>query len=131
MLKRILILCNTYFQLIVAIQLKYTLNREDEVYVVLSDHSKNAKLIYEKLKETNYFEGVWYYDTEKLVNHKNIFSRLSVLCRGIFGKNILNFPAHLYFDEIIGYNLDIPAHLLYAYCKRKNKNPETQAWRGL
>ena len=103
-------------------QLRSTVNKEDKIYVVISDHSKNAKTIYSKLKEVKYFEDVWYYETEKEVNHSNIWARLKVLWRSIFGRNVLQMPKDLQFDEIIGYNLDIPAHLLYAYCKKKNKN---------
>lgn len=121
-MKRVLIVCNTYFQLIAAIQLKQTLKKEEEVYLVLSDHSKNAENICERLKEQCFFKDIWFFDTKKLVKHRNMFDTIKNIWLGCFGRNLLNIDKKLCFDEIIGYNLDIPSHFLYAYLKRKNKN---------
>ena len=57
---RRMIICNTYFQLIAAIQLKLTLFINDIVTVVLTDHSKNAYAYFENLKKLNVFDFAYF-----------------------------------------------------------------------
>ena len=53
-----LFICNTYYQLIIAIQLKLTLFKEDEVSVWISDCSVNSETVADRLNETNIFNYV-------------------------------------------------------------------------
>ena len=59
-------LCNTYFQLIVSIQLHLTVFKSDQGVIVLSDHSKDMDKVAERLKSTELFEDVFYIRTKHL-----------------------------------------------------------------
>lgn len=65
-MKKILGVCNTYYQLITMIQLKCTLFRNDYVAVLVSDHSKNTRQIVQNLKASNCFEAVEFIETKSL-----------------------------------------------------------------
>lgn len=64
--KKVLCVCNTYFQLLTVIQLKHTLLQNDYVAVLLSDHSKNARQIVRNLKTLNCFEAAGFMETKAL-----------------------------------------------------------------
>ena len=64
--KKVLCVCNTYFQLLTVIQLKHTLLQNDYVAVLLSDHSKNARQIVRNLKTLNCFEAAGFLETKAL-----------------------------------------------------------------
>lgn len=66
MRKKILCVCNTYFQLLTAIQLKHTLLRNDYVAVLVSDHSRNTRQIVQNLKASNCFDAVEFIETKSL-----------------------------------------------------------------
>lgn len=66
MRKKVLCVCNTYFQLLTVIQLKHTLLRNDYVAVLVSDHSKNARQIVRNLKALNCFEAAGFIETKGL-----------------------------------------------------------------
>lgn len=65
-MKKILCVCNTYYQLITVIQLKNTLLRNAYMGVLVSDHSKNTEQIVQNLKVTQCFEEVEFIKTKKL-----------------------------------------------------------------
>ncbi len=121
-MKNILFICNTYYQLIVAIQMKITLKKNDNVYLILTDSSKGAREVFARLEKSGFFKKIWFYDINATISRKNIFDRLKNIWYGFYGKNHIGIDDALSFDELIGYNYDIPAHHIYAYLKRKNKN---------
>lgn len=53
-MRSILFVCNTYSQLIESIQLRFTTFVSCAVSVVLSDHSNNAKPVYENAKNSRF-----------------------------------------------------------------------------
>lgn len=65
-MKKILCVCNTYYQLITIIQLKSTLFKNDYVGVLVSDHSRNTGKIVQNLKELKCFEEVEFIGTKNL-----------------------------------------------------------------
>ena len=75
-MKRILIIANTYYQMIVAIQLQNTLFQNDEVVLLLSDHSKGTDAIVKKLKQQKTFAQVEYLQSLNFLrNYKYTFSQ--------------------------------------------------------
>ena len=70
MSRKILFICNTYYQLIVAMQLALTVFEEDEVDVILSDHSVGAKKVADRLQDTRVFRDVLYLETLKFYASK-------------------------------------------------------------
>ena len=84
----VLILCNTYYQFIVASQLKVTRFKEDNVYLVFSDHTKNMMYVSERVKSTKIFKDVYFIETLKKdregLNRKSLHKEFFPL---IIGKN--------------------------------------------
>lgn len=120
-MKRVLFYCNTYFQLITAIRIKQTIKISDEAYLILTDHSSGSKQVLDKLERSNVFTKVWYFETKKIIKHRNILDTIKNVFSGVFGFNLLNIDKNIVFDEFVGYNFDIPSHMVYAYCLKKNK----------
>ena len=73
-MKRIL-LTNTYYQLIAAMQLKYTIFKDDYVAVGFSDHSKNASQIVDLLSRQGIFDEIVLLKTKKIDMSKNKLNR--------------------------------------------------------
>lgn len=106
-MRRILIICNTYFQLIVAIQLRLTLFKDEEVDVHISDHSLNAKAVADRLRRMRVFHDVCYRETKSSIN-SGIFQKVREFVPVCFG--ISEYPAYADYDEILFYNLNMPVY---------------------
>lgn len=105
--RRILIICNTYFQVIVAIQLRLTLFKHEEVDVHISDHSINAETVANRLRRTGMFCNVCYRETRSEIG-LNKFRKAGRFVEACFG--IGRYPVYSDYDEIIFYNLNIPVY---------------------
>lgn len=119
-MKNILIYCNTYYQLLVAIQLQLTIKKEDSVSVILTDESRGSKEIADRLRGAGFFHGVYY--LEKKVGPEQVGAayRARTLCSGVFGRLPEGMPRDYVCDELIGYNLDLSTHAVYAALCRRN-----------
>lgn len=120
-MKHILVYCNTYYQLLVAIQLQLTLKQEDKVSVLLTDESRGAEEIAARLKASGFFHGVFFWKTRTASEQVNAAYKLRCLQSGIFGSVPEDMPKSYICDELIGYNLDLATHGVYASLKRRNK----------
>lgn len=104
-----LIVCNTYSQLIIAIQLKLTLFCDEEVDLWISDHSNNVDRIIEPLKETELFGDVQYIQDKDFVYNRSKIGMVKDIIKFSFGeKSKLNIKKY---QEIIFYSLSL---LLYS-----------------
>lgn len=54
-----LFICDTYYQLIEAIQIKLTLFKNEKIDVRISDHSKGASDVAKRLAESSLFHEVF------------------------------------------------------------------------
>lgn len=118
-----LFICNTYYQLISALQLRLTSFKNDTVDLYLSDHSVNAYNVYNRLKELNVFNNVSFIRTwHNKLRFKDI---CSVFMRGfgIVGKAGFDF-----YDEIIFYNLGMEQLLIADFYE---KHDHTTVWTKL
>lgn len=124
-MKKTLILTNTLFQIIVALQLKLTKYQNDEVTLIISDHSFNYKSIVNNLKKLNIFKDVYIAKTREYIHGNNMKDKLKRnLFSNIFSNTELNKLINLenkYYDEFLFYNLDAFTYLLYAVLYSKNK----------
>ncbi len=111
---RVLFFCNTYYQLIAAIQMRLTLKKNDSVSVVLTDASKGSEKVYKGLKCSGVFEGVYHLAVNE---HK---SSLQYFKEGIGGIHIDGME-NMAYDELIGFNYDIPTCALYASLEKANR----------
>ena len=113
MSRKILFICNTYYQLIVAMQLALTVFEEDEVDVILSDHSVGAKKVADRLQDTRVFRDVLYLETLKFYASKEGLFRKArdfVDCH-VSKRRILEIECG--YDEIVSYSI---SDFEYAVC---------------
>lgn len=104
----ILISCNTYFQLISAIQLKLTRFADDEVDLLLSDHSQNASFVAERLKALVLFRSVIFIRSKSDDYRNNILSKAAGAVQMIGRRIDVAVP----YDEIVFYNLTKPLYTI-------------------
>ena len=108
-----LFFCNTNYQLIVAMQISISLKKNSSI--IVTNSIKNCEEIISNLKKTKLFEHVTYLD----VKTKN--NSLELVRRCVFGyvpKEIKDCV----FDEFVGFNFDIPSHMVFAFFYGKNRN---------
>ncbi len=117
-MNRILCVCNTYYQLILAIQLSITIFNDGEVSVALSDASKNSSKVYENLKKCDLFRKVFYFKTKE-----DSRGKIQIALSYITGKDYIwetnNIGAY---DEIIYFTEGKEIYSLFAYIYKYNKN---------
>lgn len=106
-MRRILIICNTHFQVIIAVQLKLTLFKGDEVDVHVSDHSLNAAAVADRLRQTGLFGGVSYRETKTEIATGKAQKAWSFAAACLGARR---FPPYPDYDEILFYNLNIPVY---------------------
>ena len=107
--------CNTYYQLLVAIQMRSTIFSNEKAYLVLSNDIKNVEQISSQIKATNKFDGVYFYDIKKR-------NKLTNFIFAFIGKNICDFPKSLVVDEPFSFNFDLSFHFIFAFFERRNHN---------
>lgn len=76
--ENILIVCNTVYQIMVAVQIRYTFLQKENVHIIISDHMNNSSTIFENVRKSNFFNEVIYI--------KNRKRRLDQNCRFYFLK---------------------------------------------
>ena len=125
MIKNNIIICNTYYQLITAIQIKLTIKKNECVSVIISDHSNNAYLVYKRLLKEHIFNDVYFARTKKICdNQAYLFKSIKGVKEAILGiGSVFDFlPKNMKYDEILFYNYDIATHCLFARIEKGNKN---------
>lgn len=126
-MKRILIIANTYYQMIVALQLKNTLFHKDKVVLILTDHSPNMDNIANRIEKLGIFERCCYVEALEMVSARNFFDKICDYFQISFQKDnrysiYLENIENLYFDEIICYNFGAVIFGLYSKLYEYNKN---------
>lgn len=117
-----LVVCNTYFQLIVAIQLVETIWKKDNVEIIISDQSNNAVTVYSNLTQMNMFGAVYWVENKKLCKPtSNLLNKLIKTKYITLGVSITEITNQKY-DELVFYNSDIFTYGLYARLKKNNEN---------
>ena len=122
--RKILILVNTYFQIIIAIKLKLTMYKDDSVDIIVSNHSTDSKKIYEKLKNILIFNKIFYLESKE-TNKKNITKIFENVFYLLFPKTALKGKKIIFdnsYDEYLFYNINKYTYLIYDVLNSKNKN---------
>lgn len=120
-MKRILVICNTYYQLIVAIQIAETLWNKSEVDIVISDQSKGAFNVYFNLKKIDIFHKVYWRENTTLCQQGSHYLRTLVKMKKIIlGCRDAEITAQHY-DELVYYNPDTFTYGIYDRLKKKNR----------
>lgn len=126
-MKRVLMVVNTYYQLIIAIQMKQTIFINDEIVVLLSDHSKNTMKITEQLNKYNVFSQTIFIKSKELANNRNVLDKfIDYYSVAFLDHNryisYLNDVKNKKFDEFIFFNYGIDMYGLYSYLCKYNSN---------
>ncbi len=82
----ILMLCNTSYQLLVTMWIKYKYLVNDKVDVIISDHFKDSYKLVSSVEETKLFRNVYYAETLDVKNNKVRFSKWENAYHMIFPK---------------------------------------------
>ena len=121
-MKKRLIICNTYYQLIVAMQLNETWWDKDEVDVVISDQSNGSYNVYRNLNKLNIFHRVYWKENAAMCRvGTGFFKTLEKMRYITFGLKDRNFT-DFHYDELVFYNADVYTYGIYDRLKKNNPN---------
>ena len=119
--KKIIVIVNTYFQLITAIRLKETLWFSCIVNIIISDQSNGSEKIAQNIEKTGIFENVyWIQNKELCKKYDNLYTAFLKAKMILFGIKNNNYREK--YDEMVFYNTDIFVHGLYASLIKNNIN---------
>jgi len=124
---RRLILVNTLYQMIVAIQLNNTVFTRDSVSLLISDHVRDAEKISQKVRGLNIFETVGFIETKGIIENRNALDKLKDFFDFSFKSNnrysyYLKSFDNLFFDEFLCYNFWTDSYGLYSILYKHNSN---------
>lgn len=105
-MKSALFICNTYYQLLVSVQLKLTLFSESSVDLWLSDHSEQAGYVVKKLNQLAMFHKVNYRPTKAWVikqRNRTVKERIRSLVQPAF--DLEERQEVKPYDEIVFFNI--------------------------
>lgn len=119
---RILFYCNTYMQIINAVQIRIKLRKESEADIIISDHSNHAQTVCERIRETELFDRVLFLQSKQITYEKKSrpqkLKELIFMCLGCKkGHRSLLWDNIPDYDEIYFFNFDFFIQLLYSTLK--------------
>lgn len=111
-MKNTLIVCNTYYQLIISLHLAFTLKKDNRITIVVSDHSNNSFIYAQNLKKIKYINEVVHAQTKHIDKINSIKNKIYIFTHCLFSKNqlIKNLNPHGY-DELI-FNNDVSSVII-------------------
>ena len=119
---KIICLCQTYYQVIVAIQLKRTLFSNDNMSLILADTSNGAEDVFKNLQTQGMFDEVFYAKNvrENRPEFKSIRNKINRFYQYFFKGNLTGYlNKRSRYDLMIAYNIGWYACILYTeLCKR-------------
>ena len=132
-MKKIIFFVNTYFQLIVAVNLKLTRFINDEVDIIVSNKSTDSEIICENLRKIKLFNEVYHYKFPKNSNiSKNNIKGIMLKCiksfKLLFLKKDLQKRVQLKekkYDKFFFYNYTKEMYQLYDFLYSINNEIET------
>lgn len=124
-MRRILIFANTYYQLILAIQMKFTIFSSDYVCLALSDHSANAENVFVRLTKENFFDECVFIRSKGVIQSRGIWKKCKEVVQMSFCRKndyafYLKDMRSLSFDELICYNLEVDIHGIFSILSEYN-----------
>ncbi len=119
-MERILVICNTYYQFIVASQMAFTREDKFKVSVLLSDQTPGMRKTSERLQcIESPFENVFYLKTKSYCHRKkSIRGSAEAVWHGIMGDSRYNILKDSVFDKMYFYNYDYAIMSIYDVLKK-------------
>lgn len=122
MKKNILIICNTFYQLIMVTQLKLTVFEYDNVSVVVTDQSPISVDAIKRLQNKKLFDYVYLTEAKKYGSKKNsLKDKINDVVNIANGRGFKEINTDN-IDTLMYYNLDFTALTIFANIYRNNKN---------
>lgn len=123
MRQHILYICTTYYQLILAIHMKYNIKENCFSDVILTDNSKNADKIVKNLNDNKVFDHSFYAASSHLdMPVRSIAQFVSDTLKASVGinKELKRKLKKNQYDEMIFYNQNMFVYMVYAYIAKYN-----------
>lgn len=121
--KKNIIVCNTYYQLILALQLNNTLFKDDETTLCLSDHSRNASVVLNNIKDNKIFAKSLYLETLKYQKKDQTFNdRLHSTIKLLSEKDDIWNVLEDTYDEMVFFNYLDSIYTLFVMQYKTNPN---------
>lgn len=114
--RKVICICNTFYQLIMYIQIRRTLLKNSYVSLLISDHSKNSEEIANNVLKLDIFNEVHFIKTLNYDHGKeNLFKKIIKTFQLILGKkSVFSNITKTHYDELIYYNFNATANLLFS-----------------
>lgn len=131
-MKKVLFICNTYMQLINAIQIKnsdldHSCPEKYVVDLILTDHSRNTEIIIERLRELRFFRRVKEVKIKEYTYTQSKIRDISDVVALNFGKS-KKYRALLWddmiYDMIFSYQYEFLAYTIFDMNQEGNNQPE-------
>lgn len=117
-MKKILILCYTDAQILIAIQMKLTIFCNDEMDIIICDHFKCSKMLYTNLSELSLFRKVIYCETNVMEYRQSGMKDVLNTFQFQFmnkGHTLFSLGLSKKYDEIIFHNFTYFLYILFDY----------------
>lgn len=119
---RVLFICRTPYQIFNAINCKIHLFEHDDVDIFVTAHSKGSKVFVERLKTSNKFANVLFFDEVKWIEEDNYAMKSMELCKELTMENIKQTGetySKIFMSYITPFTID-----LYHFTKQINDSVE-------
>ena len=113
---KILAICNTYYQFISVLRIKTTLLKNDDMDLLISDHTKGLLSCIEKIQETKLFNNVSLFETKDITyNDRTAIETLKQIYCGVFGgADLTKSLADNFYDRMIFFKDELAISFLFA-----------------
>lgn len=115
-MKKIVCICNTYYQLIFALQLRKTVYPDDFFVLLLSNHSNDSEKIYKELKSIKCFDKICYVES-KDIDYTRSFNTFAGM--RYVAKKLENLSIDIA-DELLIYNISKFSALVFSFLYKQN-----------
>lgn len=125
--KKILIIVNTYFQLMTAIQIVLKKCDGYEVDFLLTDNLTDCQSIALRLKNFDFVHEVFIAESKRIAIPRDKKGRIDAVRYSIWFKNYIKTKTSLglstcTYDELLFHNIDIFTYIIYAFAQSINKD---------
>lgn len=114
-MNRQLFVCNSVYQVLVALWIKYIYYPGELSDIIISDHMNGAKTLAENIKDLGVFDEVYYVESSAFAKHKIAFDRkqriIMSMCPNYTLKNFIKLSEK--YTELYAANVDYFSQLLF------------------
>lgn len=120
--QRELFLCNSVYQIMVAVWIKHCYLNGNHTDIIITDHMNDGRKISKKIEEIALFDNVFYAETLKEARYKVKRNRFEILIGDLFPENQLQQYVKLkyVYTELYIANFDGFSQMLFNAMSRKN-----------